>query len=471
VPPSPVTATPEPDIVRRFWAETVLHAQEDRFVSLRTGSTLSDGMFNTLWLPELRDLGLPPPDAKGNPVSPARWYRGSPRHRLIDTRTWWPGRGELFSDLLEGKRVNFLNTWVDIPRPLIQVPDADLQVLVGNSPWAELVRKLFDAATARHWLNYQSMVLAGVDIKPGHIALTMGKQGVGKEIILVPVIRTLGDRALQIDQSDLNGNFTDWLKRKLVVLPEVRRTTRGTTTDHDQYQRIKALCDPGKIFVRLNEKYLRPTQVRNVFVLVMTSNEDKPMTLPPDDRRIWVIEAKDPGWDPADYQDLVAWYDEPTPWVPGADNALAVGEWLIRRWDPKTMLARVLAPAPMTPAKESLIGLGRNDIQVWVEELLTRATPDPLALSDVFAASDVMTRIDSAGQTGVDGLPRGTRTPGASAVGRMLSVLDCVKLNSGQTVPMPTGPARNLWAKPGDQMFVAMSERELVDWLTANRRP
>jgi hypothetical protein len=292
---------------------------------------------------------------------------------------------------------------------------------------------------------------------------------VGKEIILVPVIRTLGDRALQIDQGDLNGTFTDWLKRRLVVLPEVRRTTRGTTTDHDQYQRIKALCDPGKPLVRLNEKYQKPTQVRNVFVLVMTSNEDKPMSLPPDDRRIWVIEARDPGWDPADYQDLVAWYDQSSPWG-GTANVFAVGEWLIRRWDPNTMLTRVLGHAPMTPEKARLIDLSRGDIHIWVEELLKRVTPDPLTLPDAFTASDVMARIEDAARTGGEGLSRWTPAPGITAVGRILNALGCARLNGGQTVPMPGGPMRRLWAKPGDRVFSAMSERELTDWLTANRR-
>jgi hypothetical protein len=81
-----------------------------------------------------------------------------------------------------------------------------------------------------------------------------------------------------------------------------------------------------------------------------------------------------------------------------------------------------------------------------------------------------MEKVENAGEVGGYGLARGTRVRGANAVGRMLRRAGCAALNNGQSTPMPDGVARHLWAKPGDTVHAAMTEKELIDWLDANRR-
>ena len=159
------------------------------------------------------------------------------------------------------------------------------------------------------------MIVGATGVKPGHNPLLIGVQGAGKEIMLRPVMDFLGpSRYRQIEQEDLKGGFTDWIANRLVILPEVYRPTRWNRHGMDEYQRIKAFCDPGKPFMPMNRKYEGVIQVRNVFVLVMTSNEDRPLSLPPDDRRIWVVRVKETGWPVARFQALARGFTEPSPW-------------------------------------------------------------------------------------------------------------------------------------------------------------
>jgi len=275
------------------------------------------------------------------------------------------------------------------------------------------------------------------------------------------------DHHTQIDQEALNSQFTDWTKHKLVTLPELRRTTRGTTTDHDQYQRIKALCDPGKEFIRLNEKFKHPTSVLNVFVLIITSNEDRPVTLPMDDRRMWVLRVETPpGWDAPRYRALAEWYDQIHTRL-GFTHAHLVVEWLRRRWDAKTMAGRMTGHAPHTPGRAELIIQSRSDVEDWILDLLNAAPTAPLHLGQVFTSQTVMDKLESAVRIGGYGLPKNCPIPGAKGVGRILGQLGCVSLNSRQAVPMPDGTERRAWARRGD-MSQTWSEADISAWFAAN---
>jgi hypothetical protein len=481
VPPSPLA--PEPDEVRRFWEETVYHATEDRFLTLRTDTaSFNDKAFDTEWIGVLRDHL--PLNAKDRPISPSQWYRNADRKQIVDGRTWWPARSRLFASAEHDKQARYLNTWRAIHRPLESATmTLPIPSVGGIGAWYRLQQLLFGARTGapeydanmEHWLDYQTMIVAAVGVKPGHNPLFIAPQGTGKEIILRPIIDVLGpDRYREIDQDTLKGGFTDWIMNRLVILPEVHRSTRWNQNGQDEYQRIKAFCDPGKPFLPVNQKYRGIIQAANVFVLVMSSNEDKPLAVPPDDRRIWVVRMHGTGWPVARFQALARAFSEPSPW--GATNSHAIVEWLIRRYESKpeaeraAMLDRFTGHAPMTRDKTALIERSRSEVELWISELLTRVPPDPLALPDIFTAQDVMEKVENAGEIGGYGLARGTRVQGANAVGRMLRRAGCAMLNRGQSTPMPDGISRHLWAKPGLLTASAWTEQELIDWLDANRR-
>jgi hypothetical protein len=202
------------------------------------------------------------------------------------------------------------------------------------------------------------------------------------------------------------------------------------------------MCDPGRKHDMVNEKYMKAINVRNIFVLVMTSNEDRPMTLPEDDRRIWVINVKDPGWDDARHQRLAAWFEAPAPW--GETNAHAVVEWLIRYWDESIMLDEVLGKAPLTRDKLELIERGAGPVLTWLRDTLGRVPPDPLTLPDIFTSGDIVDRLTHAVRHGGQGVGPGVRVPSVETVGRYLVKAGCRKLNHGKA----TGSrGQRFWAR------------------------
>jgi hypothetical protein len=363
-----------------------------------------------------------------------------------------------------------LNMWVDLTRLFGSVADASLDKHVRDSDWWALIDALCGTTTqeerenARRLRFYMAMIVGAVGVKPGHNPLLIGKQGAGKEQIWAPIVQVLGpERSVNVSQHMFNGTFNAWMMNRFVMMPEVRRTTRGTTTDHDQYTAIKRMCDPGREFDNVNEKHIKAINAQNVFVLVMTTNEEQPMTLANDDRRIWVIQTKDHDWDNSRHQKLAAWLKAPSPW--GETNAHVIVEWLIRFWDEGIMLDEVLGAAPMTQDKVELIERGAGPVLTWLRDTFGRTTPDPLTSRDIFTSGDIVDRLTQAIRGGGQGVGPGTRVPSADNMGRYLVKAGCRKLNDGKA----TGPrGQRFWAKPdADPSYDTMSGTELLRAYTA----
>ena len=464
VPPSPLPPSP---VVAEFWDRIVYHASEEKFINLVTDEALSERGFNSVWTSRLgAEL---PPTAKGDKrITPAQWYLRDDRRRLVHARTWAPGRDRVFSQTMEdGSRRDYLNIWRELPRLLATAPGTDLDTHARTSDWWALIHALTGTNTheerenARRLLFYMAMIVGAPHVKPGHNPLLIGRQGVGKDQIWSPLVKVLGpERSITVSHHMWNSQFNPWMMNRLVMMPELRMTTRLTATAHDQYETIKRMCDPGREFDSMNEKNMRAVNVVNAFVLVMTTNEDKPMTLPEDDRRIWVINVKDPGWPVSRYQALAAWLNEPSPW--GQTNAHAVVEWLIRYWHEGLMLDEVQGPAPMTQDKSMLVKHSADPIQAWLEDRLTQVLPSPLALPDVFSSQDIVNIANAAVRSGTEGLSHRTVVPQVDGMSHILIRVGCRMLNTGQPVSTKTG-RRRLWAKPGaDPAYDTMSGASLA---------
>ena len=61
------------------------------------------------------------------------------------------------------------------------------------------------------------------------------------------------------------------MSRRLVQFSEIRQTTRGTLTPHDQMARLKTAFDPGKEWLPINPKMAPQYEARNVLMGWLTS--------------------------------------------------------------------------------------------------------------------------------------------------------------------------------------------------------
>lgn len=456
-------------MVTAFREDIVYLKNDDKWFELRSNGVLIDKALDMVWQHRLKGFG--PVNAKGNPVRPSVWARTEPLHRIADARAWWPGKPLVFTETIDGARLRLVNLWRDPPRPLKGADWAWLDAHVRASPWWELMDDLIGTATPEQRENgrrlrfYMAMIVGGLDVKPGHSPLLIGRQGAGKEHIWAPIIDWLGpDRARQLMQAEISGSFTSWYRNRLVMMPELRRTTRGLVTDHDQYQDLKVVLDAGKKFLSVNEKYREPVQVLNCVVMVFTSNEDRPLSLAPDDRRFWVIRVQDTaarGWTPTKHQHMATWRGADS--GRGGTNDDAVVEWLIRMWDPDLMLGEVQGHAPMTWDKRVLINLGGGPVLAWLEERLDLKTPNPLALHDLITAHELVDLAEAALRSGDQGLSRKTSIPGASTMGQLMARAGCRALNDGTPIPLSDGSRRRLWAhRDADPRYDAMDTGSLA---------
>jgi len=480
VPASPVAHTSVPDAVRRFQDEIVYLKNEDKWLDLRDNGILIDKALDVVWGRRLD--GLTPLNGKGNPIRPSVWARTAFMHRVIDARVWWPGKPLVFAETIDGTNLGLANLWRDPPRPLRNADWAWLDGHVRASPWWELMDALIGTATSEQQDNgrrlrfYMAMIVGGLDVKPGHNPLLMGPQGAGKEHIWAPILDWLGPgRSRQLMQIEIGGPFTDWYRNRLVMMPELRRTTRGMVTDHDQYQDLKVVLDPGKRFLSLNEKYHAPVQVLNCAVMVFTTNEDRPLSLAPDDRRFWVIRVQDTaaaGWTPTRHQQLANWRAMDN--GHGGTNNEAIVEWLIRMWDPDLMLGEVQGHAPVTRDKRDLIHRAGGAMLEWLEDRLDSKPPSPLALRDLITAHELVDLAEAAIRSGDQGLPRRTSIPSAEAMGKLMAQAGCRKLNRGTPVLVASGDRRRIWAhRDADPRYDALNTGDLaLEWnQSRHRRP
>lgn len=463
VPPSPVKPTPY--VVHRFRRDVVFLAAEDRWLDLTSDTTMNDRALDVLWTPRLH--GVLPKNAKGREITPSVWARGAALCRNVEARTWSPGHPLLFSATEDNVTRRYVNGWRDMARPLENIPWSPLEDHVLASDWWALIDALLGPTpegrdNARRLRNFMAMLVGDVSVKPAITPLIIGPQGAGKEQIWAPFMDVLGvNRAVNVSQAMFNSPFNAWAMHRLVMMPEIRRTTRGTATDHDQYQIIKRMCDAGRKIDSINEKYVRAANVANVFALVMTSNEDRPLTIPDDDRRIWVIRVAASGWTVDRHQKLAAWLERPSPW--GATNNHAVVEYMIRYWDHDLMVGEVQGHAPMTRDKRVLVRLGGGPIMDWLEDRLDRVAPNPLALHELITAHELVDLAEAALRSGDQGLSRKTVIPPAEHMGRIMAELGCRKLNQGTPVLLSSGERRRLWAhRDASPNFDTMNSGDLA---------
>jgi hypothetical protein len=245
------------------------------------------------------------------------------------------------------------------------------------------------------------------------------------------------------------------MSRRLVLFSEMRQTTRGTLTPHDQMARLKTAFDPGKEWVPINPKLALQYIARNIVMGWLTSNEEAPLRLEEGDRRFLVLDRRCVvPWSKAAYARLARWLEH--------ENGFAlVAEWLFRRWE--TMSASrqqaLIGTAPMTEAKAVMIEENEDPIDAWLRDVVEAECPDPDALPDVVSVECVIQRLLQAQQLGrFNGMRVNTN---AASVGRRLAKVGAVKLNDGRQVRVKGRQVR-VWAVRNVAFYSALNPADIA---------
>lgn len=286
------------------------------------------------------------------------------KYRHVEQMVWAPGRPTLIADQVvsmggwtPAKGCNVFNLY----RPPAMRPGcaacADL--------WIEHVWRIYpdDADHIMKWLAYKVQNPGG---KINHALVLGGDQGIGKDTLLEPVKRAVGQWNFQeVSPADMLKPFNGFVKSVILRVNEARDL--GDFNRYSFYDHTKIYAAAPPDVLRCNEKYLREHYVDNVCGLILTTNHKTDgLFLPEDDRRHYVAwstltrESFSKGY----WNDLWAWYNTDDGDSTGFDNVAAfLREFDLSDFDEK-------APPKKTAAFWEIMEANRNPEEAELADVL-----------------------------------------------------------------------------------------------------
>lgn len=264
-------------------AESALRALVERFIWVNPANAFFDTAMRRMWTKE--QLDSHPDVIRVVPVGGSGAKRAC--HVLLnraDLRhafgvTYQPGVRDavVVAENENGIRCEQVNLWVpgSVGRRA-GTPDA----------WLDLVAWVIPDKSYRDWfLDRLAFHVQRPGVVSSIIPLIIAGQGIGKDMMLGPVIRVLGPQNVQqASMQMLEGAFNGWQKAELVILPELKLSRDGKL-----YNALKDWTGVASGWVTINEKFRPEYKIRPVANFVAFSNHsDAVMGMDHDDRRIAV---------------------------------------------------------------------------------------------------------------------------------------------------------------------------------------
>lgn len=434
---------------RAFLDEFVYLRPDNAFYSTRSRQVVPRPSINLEWASILGDELEIGEKKDGSPVytTADRWFHWQPDKRVADVQSYWPGKPAVF----EQEGTVFINRWREPWMPTQKSPVSKHQI----APWLDLVKRVAGSEGGRavvRFLDWMAAVVADPSLKPAWFVVVQGKQGIGKDMVMGPVQRAVGpDNVALVRADQVTSQFTSWTEKRLVVMRELKQTSSGTATAHDQYTVLKGLVDVTQEWIDVNPKYGKPYRARNTAAIYVSTNEEVPLTLEESDRRTMVLASTAAPLTKDEINALVPWFAQ------GGD--VLVVQWLRERWARLTANRRgavASGHAPMTAGKRTMLraAVSGGDLGAWIADRL--AEPSSAAWPDLMAAEDVMANIARAQASGADGLPRGGRCPSARVVGKIMAAIGCVRAAKGEPVQLRDGRRLRIWATRDTSRFASL---------------
>lgn len=367
---------------RYVWVEA-----SERVGDLETKALLTRTQFNA----RLAEVG-PPHDSRR-----CAWAQfleakhGERRCRHAVAPTYRPGAGALVEE--PGRGVCF-NTW----RPSALRPAAG-----DVGPWLDLAERVLPDPRERGLLlDWLAWLIQRPGVKPRFGVVFGGEQGVGKDSLLLPVVRALGQHNVQnITVEDLTSTQTDWVaSAQLVVVGEMHSFSRREMGD-----KLKPLLVAPPDTLRVNIKYLPVYAVPNVIALMMFTNHLDALSIEDSDRRLLCLWSPLPNPDTleaAEKRALDEWFLAYHDWRerPGAAGAGVTGDQAVAAWLARRDLTAFerLTRSPATAAKAEMREAGRSEAVAALEDAL-----EGMDLPDLVSPGDVAARLSARGGKFVSG--------------------------------------------------------------------
>jgi hypothetical protein len=175
---------------------------------------------------------------------------------------------------------SYVNIWSDKNQPIGVAGDA--------SPWLNHFDVIGWGEFREHVVSWMAYTLQYPEIKINHALLFGGAEGIGKDFIMSPLINAMADNSTTIDGDSLVDPFSSYLKgHKLIHVNEIE------LGDHQKAKdaafKLKRLTSEPPHTLLINEKGIRPYEVRNICNVMMGTNSAVPLKLTGMSRRLYAM--------------------------------------------------------------------------------------------------------------------------------------------------------------------------------------
>ncbi|MBU1222304.1 MAG: hypothetical protein KKA22_03995 [Gammaproteobacteria bacterium] len=314
----------------------VFDAQSERYWNLEDFTNVSREVVNTM-IPKDEWYTRDVPRANGAgfrtvPIKPSEFIARIENDKVVEGVAWWPGLPRIIKDILvvngEEKHVKGRRTLNTYLRPQHHATGDPAKADV----WIEHVRKLYPEE-ADVLLDYFAHTVQHPEVKINFGLVLIGESGIGKDMMLTPVKRAVGEHNTQdVTPKEITSQFTGWKKCVLLTINEARSADSDFKAT-DFYELLKELCAAPPDWLQTNPKYGKQETVRNLLRVVITTNHALALYVPEDDRRLYFAKSKLPEkWADSEYFYKLASYYE----AGGNDHVYAyLRQRDISKFDPK----------------------------------------------------------------------------------------------------------------------------------------
>lgn len=156
------------------------------------------------------------------------------------------------------------------------------------SPWLNHWNVLGWGEHRDHMLKYMAYTIRHPENKINHMLILGGLEGSGKDFLLQPLARAMGDHHMTIQGEDLLDSFNDYLLgTKYLNINETELGDRREAVAISNKLKPLAAAPPDRL--RVNTKHVKHVQVRNIVNCTMTTNSQLPIRLNGMSRRFYAL--------------------------------------------------------------------------------------------------------------------------------------------------------------------------------------
>lgn len=139
-----------------------------------------------------------------------------------------------------------------------------------------------------HVLNWMAFTLQFPEKKINHILLLGGREGVGKDFILYPLIKAMGRNSTTVDGDSILGDFNNHLfNTKHLHFNEIELGSHAQAKQANI--KLKPLAAAPPETLRIKEKNIKEFSIRNIVNISMTTNSTVPFKTTEMSRRYYAL--------------------------------------------------------------------------------------------------------------------------------------------------------------------------------------